>query len=95
MIKHIVFFKFTEDSPEKRAHLKKILEDLNGAVPSLKHLEAGSDVVGSERSSHLALVSDFEDMEALQAYQVHPKHQEVIAWVKENCNETKAVDYEY
>ena len=52
-------------------------------------------MVRSERSYDLGLVSAFDDLDAMQCYQVHPDHQAVVAKVKRLCSGVAAVDYEY
>jgi hypothetical protein len=47
----------------------------------------------SERSYDLALVSAFADLDAMQRYQVHPAHQDVVALVKTLCAGVVAVDF--
>ncbi len=92
MITHIVFFKFKEARDIER--VKEALLGLQGKVPELRHLEVGVDVIRSERSYDLALVTKFDSLEDLDAYQVHPAHQEVaklIGTVKESA---VAVDYQ-
>jgi hypothetical protein len=92
MITHIVFFRF-KDQAEITIVRDKLLA-LNGKIPQLRHLEAGVDVLRSERSYDLALVSKFDSLEDLQAYQVHPDHQEVLKYILGVKESVVAVDYE-
>lgn len=95
MIKHIVFFKFKAGVAEEQiADLEESLKGLPPLVPEIRELEVGRDVVRSERSFDLALVSAFDDFDALQRYQVHPDHQVVIGKVRQICEKVIAVDYE-
>jgi len=96
MIKHVVFFKFRPDVPEEKIQrLEKGLNGLPAIIPEIKEFQVGRDVIRSERSFDLALISAFEDLDALQHYQVHPDHQAVVALVKEIAEKVAAVDYEY
>lgn len=92
LITHIVFFKF-KDSANISITKDKLLA-LNGKVPQLRHLEVGVDVIRSERSYDLALVSKFDNLDDLQAYQVHPDHQEVLKFINGVKESVVAVDYE-
>lgn len=96
MLKHVVFFKF---KPECKASdiedLKKSLAALPGKISEIKSYEFGSDVVRSERSYDFALVSAFEDLEALKRYQVHPDHVEVLQKVRTLAENILAVDFEF
>lgn len=95
MIKHIVFFKFKADAGEDRMlDLEESLKALPGLIPEIRAFEVGRDVLRTERSFDLALVSAFDDLEALQRYQVHPDHQVVVGKVRQLCEKVAAVDYE-
>ena len=93
MIKHIVLFQFKEPKAEALAKAKSMLEALMGQVPSLKSMEVGLDFLGGERSMDLGLTADFDDEAGLEAYQVHPAHQEVVSFIREHASLSKACDY--
>ncbi len=95
MLRHLVFFKFNAGTTEGEVDdLIESLRALDGVVPEIRELEVGRDIVRSERSFDLALYSTFDDLEAMQRYQVHPDHQAVVAKVKRLCERVAAVDYE-
>ena len=95
MITHIVFFKLAEPTPANIAATRDKLLSMAGKIAELRHLEVGMDVVRSERSYDLALVTKFDSLEDLQAYQVHPYHAgEVVPHMKAVCSASAAVDYE-
>lgn len=95
MIKHIVFFRLRERTPENIDKAAEILRSMEGNIPQLRHLEVGSDVVRSDRSYDLALVTHFESREDLQAYQVHPYHaDEVVPYVRSVSDSIVTVDYQ-
>jgi hypothetical protein len=95
MITHIVFFKLIDQSSENIARAKGQLLSMAGKIPQLRHLEVGTDIVRSERSYDLALVTRFDSLEDLQAYQVHPYHAgEVVPYVRAAASSILAVDYE-
>lgn len=96
MIKHIVFMKFKAGVTDSNiAELEKGLGGLPGKIPEIKEYQFGRDVVRSERSYDFALVSAFEDMDALQRYQVHQDHQRVVTKVKELSESVLAVDFAF
>ena len=39
-----------------------------------------------QKIDDFALVSEFENLETMQRYQVHPAHQKVVAKIKEVCD---------
>jgi len=94
MIKHIVFFKLKDRSPESVATTVAVLRNMEGKIPELLSLEIGVDIIHSERSFDIALVSEVSSLENLQAYQVHPAHKEVIAHINEVKELSISVDYE-
>ncbi len=92
MLTHVVMFRLSD--PSRAPHLAELLNGLNGQIPDLVSMSAGPDVLGSDRSWDLALVSVFEDMAAMQRYQVHPAHEAVAAEVRAAAADSAAVDFE-
>ncbi|MNO18885.1 Stress responsive A/B Barrel Domain protein [compost metagenome] len=94
MIKHIVFFKLKDRAPEKVQETVAVLRNMEGRIPQLVSIEVGADIIHSERSFDIALVTVVASLDDLQAYQVHPAHKEVIAHINEVKEVSFAVDYE-
>jgi heme-degrading monooxygenase HmoA len=95
MITHIVFFKLGDPSPDKIAETRNRLLGMSGRIPGIRHFEVGIDVVRTERSYDLALVTRFDSLADLKAYQEHPVHAvEVVPHLKSLCTSIIAVDYE-
>jgi hypothetical protein len=95
MITHIVLFKLSDPTPQNLAVTRDKLLSMQGKIDLLRHLEAGLDVIRSERSHDIALVTKFDSLADLQAYQVHPYHAgEVVPHMKQVCSSIVAVDYE-
>ena len=95
MITHIVLFKLKERTPEGIERARDLLLSMQGKVEQLRYLEVGVDLIHSERSADIALVTRFDSMEELQAYQVHPYHaNEVAAHMKSVCSSVVAADYQ-
>jgi hypothetical protein len=94
MLKHVVFFKFKQGIGEEEiVDLEKSLAELPPVIPEILSYEFGRDVVRSERSYDLALVSAFKDLDAMQHYQKHPDHHIVLQKVNKLCESVLAVDY--
>jgi len=94
MITHIVLFKLAEPTMENIEATKNKLLSMDGKIDLLRHLEVGIDVIRSERSYDIALMTRFDSLEDLQAYQVHPYHAgEVVSHMKAVCSSIVAVDY--
>jgi hypothetical protein len=95
MITHIVFFKLSNPSPGNITATRDKLLGMAGKISVIRHMEVGVDVVRSERSYDLALVTRFDSLADLQAYQLHPCHaDDVVPHVKSVCSSIVAVDYE-
>jgi hypothetical protein len=94
MLTHVVLFKFKPETTA--AEIQQLAEGL-GRLPhvieDIREFRFGKDVLRSERSYDLGLVSSFDDLEALQRYQVHPEHQKVVAIVKAITSSVVAVDF--
>lgn len=87
MIQHIVFWKLADEAGgrDKEANyriLKEKLEALNGIIPGLLELRVGRNRKEGEEYD-AALVSRFESLEALEAYDKHPAHREVRAFIQQ------------
>ncbi|GFO55997.1 stress responsive protein [Geomonas sp. Red276] len=95
MVTHIVLFKLKEPTAENIEKARNILLSMDGKVDLLRHLEVGVDVIRSERSADIALVTKFDSLADLQAYQVHPYHaNEVAAYMRSVSSQVVAADYE-
>lgn len=92
MIRHVVLLRFTE--PADAAEAKRRLDGLVGQVPSLRSLDAGLDVLRTEPSYDLALLTTHDDLAGLAAYQDHPAHQDFLAWVRPRLAGRAVVDTE-
>lgn len=95
MVTHIVFFKLAEPTKENIAAVQAKLLSMEGKIAELRHLEAGIDVIRSERSYDVALITKFDSLADLQTYQVHPYHAgEVVPFIKSVCSGSATVDFE-
>lgn len=94
MITHVVLFRLKDRSPESVARAREVLLSMEGRIPQLRSLQAGADVLHTERSFDLCLIARFNSLEDLQAYQDHPVHQEAVAYMNQVRDATVTVDYE-
>ena len=91
MIHHYVFWNFLEnmgDDQKKEAGqiIKKSLETLKESIPGILELHV---VINEKESSNrdIALLSVFENEEALAFYQEHPEHKKAAVYLKQvTCN---------
>lgn len=94
MIKHIVMFKLNDINKAEEAK-----ERFNKVIDNVKELKKGEVVINSsdapESNYTIALLCDFENIDALNAYQVHPAHKEFGAFIAEIKTDRACIDYEY
>lgn len=94
MIRHIVLFKIKDEYKDEILQLVKNFYGMKGKIEGMIDLEAGADVLHSERSYDLALITVFDTMEAFQAYQTHPVHMPVKKRMHEVRSASVACDFE-
>lgn len=94
MIKHIVMFKLNDVSKAEEAK-----ERFNKVVENVSELKKGEVVINSadapDSNYTIALICDFESIDALNAYQVHPAHEEFAAFIAGIKTDRACIDYEY
>lgn len=97
MVTHIVMWNFqeqlsTEEKQEAGKIMKERLEALKDVIPGVLSLKVIiNELPGSDKD--IALIGEYETLEALDAYAVHPAHLEVVSYVKTvACNRT-CLDY--
>lgn len=99
MVKHIVLFKLKEELPatEKQAvinQFKEAIEALPAKISVIRKIEVGLNVNPAE-AWDIALYSEFDSLEDVKTYAVHPDHVaagKLLADVKLN---RACVDYEF
>lgn len=98
MIRHIVIWKLKESAEgatraQNALKLKEKLEGCRDLVPGTLQIDVGLATPGLDATADIVLVSDFTDKVALDAYQVHPVHQEVKKFVVAVAESRECVDY--
>jgi len=100
MINHVVLFKMkafdTEQEKQKTLYeFKSKLLALKSVIDELKYIEVGTHHLLNSPSFDLCLISHFDSIDDLKAYQVHPEHVKVGEFVKANTIDRAAVDFEF
>lgn len=98
MVNHIVMWNFKEElTDEQKAEagriIKESLEAVKEKAEGVISLEVSVNGLASSNKD-IALISCFETVEALNAYQVHPDHIKAGAYVKEMTCDRACFDYE-
>jgi len=91
MIKHVVMWKLKNISDGDET-VKK-LKNLEGRIPGLISIDAGTDTNKGSAAFDVALISRHDSQEALNSYQDHPEHVEVKNFIGSVVNERVVVDF--
>lgn len=86
MVHHIVLWNFRseltdEEKKEAGLTIQRNLMDLKELVSGIVELEVKLNEIASSNKD-IALISTFESIEALEAYQEHPVHAEAAKYIK-------------
>lgn len=101
MIKHIVLWRLNEaySEKEKAAHIQTMQQELlslKGKINELRSIAVYSNHDKAADSNHdLILDTEFNTLNDLSSYQVHPEHQAVVKSLGAIKKERAAIDYEF
>ena len=98
MVKHIVLFKLKDEVPkaEKLVVMKKFkeaIEALPAKIESIRKIEVGLNI-NPEEAWHIALYSEFDSLEDVKSYAIHPDHVAAGKIFAETKESRSCVDYE-
>lgn len=95
MLTHVVMFKLKDRSPEAVQATAGVLKNMEGKIEVLRSIEVGIDVLRSDRSYDIVLITKFDSKDDLSVYDNHPLHVEVKAYLKQAIDGTSVcVDFE-
>ena len=92
MIRHIVMWKFRPGTQAEQQQFLDGLWSLQGVIPQLLRSEVAVNV--GEGNYDAVLVSEFQDLAALEAYKNDPRHKAVSALCRSIRTDRASVDYE-
>ena len=99
MIKHIVSWKLKETAEgklkaENAILLKNLLLSLKEKLTMVRKLEVGLNSPKADSSNFdIILITEFDNMDDLQAYQVHPEHVKVAEFVGKVRESRACIDF--
>ncbi|MBB6631487.1 Dabb family protein [Clostridium algidicarnis] len=94
MFTHIVLFKLKNATKENMEEANLILSSMEGKIEELKYLEVGVDIIRSERSYDIALITRFNSKEDMDKYQVSEYHvNHVLKNLRPLLESSVALDY--
>ena len=95
MIKHVVMYKLNDPNEENALALKEKFLSMRGKIKELLSIDAGTDILHTDRSYNVVLICEFNTVADMDAYQNNPIHLEVKSYVKSVVSQAKSVDYEF
>ena len=99
MLVHVVMWTLKDNHmgmsrAQLAEEIKSKLLKLKDIIPQIQFIEVGINAHFAEKNHDIVLTTKFKNLEELQIYAQHPKHQEVVAFIKEVITGRAAVDYE-
>ena len=97
MIRHVVLWKFREENEDKQKnmeHAREILYALKPVIPYLKRMEIGFDISHTEMSYDMMLLTEFDSVDDMKAYAVHPEHLKVRQFIRSVIESRVVIDTE-
>ncbi|KAK42461.1 MULTISPECIES: Dabb family protein [Burkholderiaceae] len=99
MLRHIVMWKLKEFAEgatraENAERFKAKLETCRSIVDGQGLFEVGTAKPGFNCTYDVVLVSDFDDVAALESYLAHPKHQALADFAAPIREDRQVLDYE-
>ena len=101
MVKHIVLFKLAdvaEGKPkaENALIIKEMLEDLKNVIPVIRKIEVKVNLTEASTDNYdIILDSEFDSLEDIKTYAVHPEHLKVGAFISKVRTYRAAIDFEF
>lgn len=98
MVKHIVLFKLKENlSQEEKQSImnafKTAIEALPATIGYIRKIHVGLNVNTNEKWD-ICLDSEFDSLEDVMKYSIHPAHVKAASLIKEAKQDRACVDYE-
>lgn len=98
MIRHLVLWKLADDAADDKEVIVAEFEQRFGAlvpvIDGLERLEIRADIGETDGNWDVLLDADYRDTAALDAYQVHPEHVTVAAYVRSVVTARACIDFD-
>ena len=92
MIKHVVMWKFKENTEKEMDEFLEGLKSLENQIPEIKSMQVGKNIDNDEYDA--ILISEFESVEEMNKYKTDPRHVKVSNMCKEIRTKRTAFDFE-
>ena len=97
MIRHIVMFRLKADTDAAKAisGARARLSEFQKEIPSLRRLTVAVNAPDAPQSNcEIALICDFDDINGLEEYRVHPVHVAFGQYITPLRESRSCIDYE-
>jgi hypothetical protein len=99
MVKHLVMWRLRDSErssigPEFQRAILEAIAAMKEGIHGLRAAELGVNRSIAGDAADLALYTEFESWSALQAYEIHPLHEELKRLIGPMRVERRVVDYE-
>lgn len=99
MVRHIVLFKLADEAEgrskaENALIIKERLEELKNTIPVIRKIEVKINLSEASADNHdVILESEFDTLEDVRTYAVHPEHIKVGEFIAKVRTSRAAIDY--
>lgn len=98
MIRHIVIWKLAATDEAGKAEsfeaIRGALEPLAGVIREIQTLSVSRNSAYADVNSDVVLIGDYNSVDDLTAYQIHPEHQKAAAVVRQHVASRASIDFE-
>ena len=86
MIRHTIMWRFCDELDRMNKEeimdvIEKKFAQLKDVIPEIRSMSVERDVLRSARSFDMIYLTEFESLEALESYRVHPEHIKVAEFI--------------
>ncbi len=92
MVRHVIMWKFRQDTEAQMQEFLSRLQALDGVIPEILHMQIGVNCKDGNNFD-ACLIADFADFEALERYKNDSRHVAVSQLCKSIRETRGAVDF--
>ena len=86
MIRHVIMWRFCDEldgmnKDQITTSIEEKLAHLKATIPEIISMSVERDVLRSERSFDMIYITEFESLDTLEGYRVHPEHVKVASFI--------------
>ncbi len=91
---HVALMRFPHTlATGELAFVDQLIRTWPETIGGIESVAWGTDVSGRAQGFQFGIVARFHSEAAAEAYQVHPRHQELVRWIRDRDGEVLAFDF--